>query len=81
MNNQSMLPIAHRYYLAIMAVSCYNCEYLIKILEEQFVLNEGDPQWLAQGILAVDPKLRVLATLNQTLAHKPWIIDHRFVAV
>jgi len=28
------IPIQHRYYLALMAVSCYNCEYLRIILEE-----------------------------------------------
>lgn len=31
MNDQNILPITHRYYLSIMAVSCYNCEYLLKI--------------------------------------------------
>ena len=31
MNVQTILPITHRYYLSIMAVSCYNCDYLLKI--------------------------------------------------
>ena len=34
LNNQTVLPVSYRYYLSIMAVSCYNCEYLLKIQEE-----------------------------------------------
>jgi hypothetical protein len=61
-----------------MAVSCYNCDYLLKILEEQFILHDGDPKWLHFGLKVVDPKLRLMAELNETLAHKPWIVrtDH-----
>jgi hypothetical protein len=72
MNCSSVLPATHRYYLAIMAVSCYNCDYLLKILEEQFILHDGDPKWLHFGLKVVDPKLRLIAELNETIAHKPW---------
>lgn len=75
MNNLSILPVAYRYYLSIMAVSCYNCDYLLKIQEEQFLINGGDSEWLRLGLKFVDPKLRHIATLNEMLAHKPWIID------
>jgi hypothetical protein len=35
MNRQDdALPVTWKYYLSIMAVSCYECEYLLKILEE-----------------------------------------------
>ena len=34
MNKEDILPITWKYYIAIMAVSCYECEYLLKILEE-----------------------------------------------
>ena len=34
MNMHTVLPVQYRYYLSIMAVSCYNCDYLLKILEE-----------------------------------------------
>jgi len=75
MNGQSVLPITYRYYLSIMAVSCYNCEYLLKIQEEQFILNGGDINWLKKGIKAADPKLIHIASLNEMLAHKPWALD------
>jgi len=38
-----------------MAVSCYNCEYLINILEENFVLNGGNIDWISNGLKVVDP--------------------------
>ncbi|CDW89406.1 p53 regulated pa26 nuclear protein [Stylonychia lemnae] len=75
MNSLNILPVTHRYYLSIMAVSCYNCEYLLKIQEEQFILNGGDIKWLQKGLKAVDPKLVHIAPLNEMLAHKPWAVD------
>lgn len=41
------IPTTWKYYLAIMAVSVYECEFLLKILEEQFVLYGGDVCWLS----------------------------------
>lgn len=34
MNRKDLLPITWKYYISIMAVSCYECDYLLKILEE-----------------------------------------------
>lgn len=34
MNEQNILPRSHAYYLSIMAVSCYDCKYLLKAQEE-----------------------------------------------
>ena len=31
MNGEGGLPLPDRYYLSIMAVSCYDCDYLLKI--------------------------------------------------
>jgi hypothetical protein len=42
MEGDEVLPASWKYYIGIMAVSCYECEYLLKILEEQFLLNSGD---------------------------------------
>jgi hypothetical protein len=58
-----------------MAASVYECESLVNIVEEQFIIIGGDPQWLVQGLQAVDPKLQALAELNELFAFKPWIID------
>lgn len=81
MNGSNVLPITHRYYLSIMAVSCYNCEYLLKIQEEQFVMNGGNIQWLQNGLKSVDPKLRHIAELNELLAHRCWAINADHIQV
>jgi hypothetical protein len=53
-----------------MAVSCFQCEYLLNILEEQFVLNGGDIQWLIQGL--EDKRIKKFGELNEILAFQPW---------
>jgi hypothetical protein len=47
---KEVLPVPFKYFLAIMAVSCYNCEYLRNLMEEQFILMGGDPAWVEVGI-------------------------------
>jgi len=71
MENQSENDLFHKhinYYLAIMAVSCYKCEYLLYVLQEQFLLEGGPLEWLVFGLDKVDPKLRRIAELNEVLA-------------
>lgn len=50
MHNDEILPITWKYYIAIMAVSCYECDHLIKLLEEQFLINNGNIEWLTNGL-------------------------------
>ena len=69
-----IFPKYFNYYLAIMAVSCYQCEYLLHILQEQFLLAGGPLNWLIFGLEKVDPKLKRIAFLNEKLAYKPWSI-------
>ena len=58
-----------------MAVSCYECEYLLKLLEEQFLLYGGDVEWLTCGMKVVDKKLLMIAELNEIMAFRPWILN------
>lgn len=74
-NKEKSLGMKEKYYIAVMAASCFECESLLNILEEQFTLNDGDPEWLTTGLKAADPKLQALAELNELLAFRPWIID------
>ena len=75
MNRQDILPITWKYYLSIMAVSCYECEYLLKILEEQFLLYGGDIDWLNNGLKKVEGKLQKIGEINEIMAFKPWILS------
>jgi len=67
--------MAQKHYIAIMAAACYENESLSSILEEQFIILGGNPDWIKIGLVAVEPKLRALAELNELLAFRPWIID------
>jgi hypothetical protein len=54
-DSKGVLKLEQKLYLGIMAVSCYKCDYLLNILEEQFVLVGGNLEWLADGLKKVDP--------------------------
>lgn len=43
----------YKHYIGIMAASCFECESLVNILEEQFIIQNGDPEWLIKGLKAV----------------------------
>ena len=73
------LSLEIKLYLAIMAVSCYNCEYLLTILEEQFVLNGGNLQWITHGLKKVDPRVARFAEVNEILAMKPWALQSKHI--
>ena len=75
LHNQSendIFPKHINYYLAIMAVSLYQNEYLLCILQEQFLLAGGPLEWLIFGLKKVDSKLQRIAEFNEQLAFKPW---------
>ena len=71
-SENEIFPKYVNYYLGIMAVSCYQSEYLLYILHEQFLLAGGPIEWLVYGLKKVDPKLKRIAELNQMMAYKPW---------
>ena len=70
--DSGVLKLTQKLYLGIMAVSCYRCEYLLNILEEQFVLQGGDLEWITEGLSKVDPRLTKFGELNELMAFKPW---------
>ncbi len=55
-----------------MAVSCYYCDYLHNILEEQFVLCGGNIDWIRYGLKVVDPRIAKFAEINEVMAYMPW---------
>jgi len=74
-DDSGVLKVTQKLYLGIMAVSCYKCDYLLNILEENFVMNGGELEWITEGLKKVDPRLRKFAELNEIMAFKPWKIN------
>lgn len=58
-----------------MAVSTIKCEYLLGYLENKFLLNGGEIEWLVSGLNSVPEKLKVLGNINNILAHQPWKLN------
>ncbi len=73
--DSDVLRLDQKLYLAIMAVSCYHCDYLLNILEENFVLEGGDLTWITEGLVKVEPRLARFSELNEIMAFKPWAVS------
>jgi len=72
--DDEFLPVTWRYYIAIMAASTMRCQYLYRILEENFIEAGGDESWLIYGLDIVPDKIVRLGRINNILAHQPWIL-------
>ena len=70
-----VFSLDQKIYLAIMAVSCYQCDYLLNILEEQFILEGGDLTWITEGLQKVEPRLARFSELNEIMAFRPWTLS------
>lgn len=76
MNEDGIIPIPWRYYIAIMAVSTIHSHYLLTYFQQMFLYYGGDEEWLISGIEPPDSivpeKLKKLLKFNNILAHQPW---------
>ncbi|EGR32510.1 p53 regulated pa26 nuclear protein sestrin, putative, partial [Ichthyophthirius multifiliis] len=66
------IPVDQRYYIAILATSCYGCDYLHNRLSQQFLNIGGNIEWLETGIKYSPPKIQQLAEINSKLAYTPY---------
>ena len=62
------------------AAARHQCTYLIHLHEEDFILQNGDPEWL-KGTQYIPKKLRNLLELNKLMAHRPWLINKTHIEV
>lgn len=78
LKNDGALPYCYRSYIGIIAAARHKCKYLVRLMEADFLLAGGDPQWLC-GINYACPKLQALSDLNKLLAHRPWLVNTKHV--
>jgi hypothetical protein len=74
LKGDGLLPKTWRYYIAIMAASTMKSDYMLKLMEENFLELGGDENWLVYGLDLVPEKLSKLSKINSLLAHQPWKI-------
>jgi sestrin len=77
MNEEGIMPVTWRYFIAIMAVSTMRSEYLLIHLQQTFLLKGGDENWLIYGLEIVPEKLKRLGKVNNYLAHQPWKLSNK----
>ncbi|KAF9987482.1 Sestrin-1 [Modicella reniformis] len=78
MNGPGPIPKPWRCYLAIMAASQYNCQYMVSMMKLDYLTSGGDPTWL-NGLQFTTQKIRNLAKLNGLMAHQPWLLKPRHI--
>lgn len=76
----SDIPCANRHYLALMAASRHRCLSLMDEHRRRFITRGGEEIWLL-GIDWSQMKYRKVDYLNRMLAHRPWMIHWKNLAV
>jgi hypothetical protein len=71
MLKEGYINITWRFYIAIIAVSYNQCNYLLRCLEELFIFYGGDKNWLIYGLKIVPEKLQKIAKLNEIISSHP----------
>lgn len=66
------LPLDWRYFIAISAVSCYQCEYLYYLLLGEFEEAGGNVDWLNNEKNVLPEKLRCILDIIYGFAYSPW---------
>eukprot|EP01091_Cochliopodium_minus_P016544 TRINITY_DN6241_c0_g2_i1.p1 TRINITY_DN6241_c0_g2~~TRINITY_DN6241_c0_g2_i1.p1 ORF type:complete len:576 (+),score=135.49 TRINITY_DN6241_c0_g2_i1:183-1730(+) len=82
MNMDGPLPFYWRNYIAILAAARFNCDYLVRLQQEEFLSNGGDKEWLEKGLKAssMPKKIVALAEFNALLAHCPWKVGNENIS-
>jgi len=85
MTEDGPLPLDQRYFLALLSVSCYGCDYLYNLLIEGYVEAGGDETWLDANSTTLPAKLKRLIDTNYDLAYQPWTFlkekQHQFAGL
>jgi len=74
-NEDSFLPKTWKIYIALMTVSYLKCEYLFRILEEEFLESAGEESWLVYGFDIISEKLKRISKFCSILLYQPWKLN------
>ncbi|XP_037776246.1 sestrin-2-like [Penaeus monodon] len=72
------LPHTWRLYIAALAVCRHEVGWLMQALLGDFRSAGGDTRWLA-GLHHAPPKFSALASINNILAHQPWLLSPQHI--
>ena len=81
MNEDGYLPRVWRIYIALMTISSIKCEYLFRILEEEYLESGGDESWLIYGLDVIPEKLKRISYFCSVISNQPWKINKEMIEV
>ena len=81
-DSDSSFSLQYKLFYGIMGSSTLGSEYLLDDFKRIFLLLGGEKSWVEQGLKCenIPEHIKGMATINNILAHKPWIMDWRHFA-
>ena len=81
-DNDNSFSLQYKLFYGVMASSTLGSEYLLEDFKRIFLLLGGEKSWIEQGLKCenIPEHIKGMATINNILAHKPWIMDWRHFA-
>ena len=78
-DSDNSFSLQYKLFYGLMASSTIGCEYLLQDFERIFLIIGGEKSWIEEGIKCkgIPESVRGMATINNILAHKPWVMDYR----
>jgi len=81
-NNDGSFPLQYKLFYGLMASSTIGCENLLDDFIRIILILGGDKSWIEKGLKCenIPEHIKGMATINNILAHKPWVMDWRHFA-
>ncbi len=81
-NSEGSFPLQYKLFYGFMASSTIGCEILLDDFIRIYSALGGDKSWIEKGLECenIPEHVRGMATINNILAHKPWVMDWRHLA-
>lgn len=73
-HSKSPLLMIKKNFLGMIAASSLNNKFLFSELEREFIINEGNEEWIIHGLNAADSGLSKYARISNILLNQPWLL-------
>ena len=81
-DNEGSFPLQYKLFYGLMASSTIGCENLLDDFKRIILVLGGDKALIEEGLKceSIPENIKGMATINNILAHKPWVMDWRHFA-
>jgi hypothetical protein len=81
-DNEGSFPLQYKLFYGLMASSTIGCENLLDDFKRIILVLGGDKALIEEGLKckSIPENIKGMATINNILAHKPWVLDWRHFA-